>query len=381
MPIEWDVGNGENELRISGSGVMTTVVDHPLPHGIAPLLTLDRLTVGLDWKTPGGNGHIEPGELHALSSDQKLIAIVGDNSALAGQLFPGNTIIPIPIDSTSPLPGSGAAWESLDAVIVEAGTWTRISEQTKSALFAEGVLLAVVSDAKPNEKFNWNRHGSAWIAHSGMIAPPVVLADAYAPTYAWQPGRSLAYRRQIVLLGALVCIAAGVVALWRSRLMPGGQAVVMGITIAMVCWWNSRKSPISIMESAVCIDGTDQTVIDTWFFQSSRKDAPFRRHIRGTAHPIFFDQAQMAQSQLELSCEGNGEPHAIAGSLKGLWPLVMIDRSEEPGAIAAMGEIENPMRALPLRLLYPGCQVRGEYQGKEPPSVRWPALILRRRSN
>src|SRR5439155_11703552 len=60
--------------------------------------------------------------LRPLAANEKLVGVVGHHSSFSQWLFPNQEVIPIPLDAAKPLPGPAAAWELLDAIVVD-GPW------------------------------------------------------------------------------------------------------------------------------------------------------------------------------------------------------------------------------------------------------------------
>ena len=270
------------------------------------------------------------------------------------------------------------AWETLDAILLTSEEWQNLPIALRRGLFAEGITLAVTAGPQPDAILPWRHSDQWWIASSESKLPPMIDGDVYSLADEMTIGRSEAFRRRILLFGAIYCLTACGACLWRSRWMPAGF-IAMSITAGLVfAFDNNRQSPIFQRSGIVRLtDG--MTLEDHWVYQVSHRPADFSLPVAGFVHPIFSDQSQIESLKLNLDCGGDGEPIAINGHLPADGPLVLMSRRVAAGGVenSTMSRATSPLLKLE-RSVYPQFQFDGQFTDSTEEDIG-PKIVLSRR--
>jgi hypothetical protein len=369
MPVRWE---DSQAVQLSASGSITThleAVDQS--RGIFPWIVIAPNVADVSDRT------LPP--LHPLEDSDCLVADAVSNDSDARSLFPNRRMIGIHVDADE-LTGPAMAWETLDAILLTPAGFQSIPQPMCRDLFAEGIELAVLSDRQPDARLPWNRSGKWWIASAGMGLPPIVCADAYAPTYGWPAGRSQAFRTRIFLFGAIYCLLVCGVGLWRSRWMPAGIVAASLLAAAGFAFDNQRQSPIFQRSGIVRLIGP-ATMEDDWLYQVSHRPTQFTLPLENSVHPIFCDESQPESLCLTLDCDGRGRPTAITGRLSADEPLALMRRrmpTQPTDLIPPTRSATSPLRLLATESIYPGFSLAGQI---DPPTTddSWPTVVLRQK--
>ena len=145
--------------------------------GVVPVLLLDETK-----KLHAGKDEIE---LHPLSSDERLVAFIGDDDNFAAGIFPNQKIVKVQVDFSVITPS--VAWQSVDAVILD----RNIDETPLKNIIDDGITIAIKSIDRPDQTWPWKKRGDYWILQPRPAGPVSALAGeaAYLPTQSWQPCR------------------------------------------------------------------------------------------------------------------------------------------------------------------------------------------------
>jgi hypothetical protein len=367
MPVRWE---DSQAIQLSASGAIATRLETiGQSRGVFPWIVIGPNVANVSDPT------LPP--LHSLEDYDCLVADAVSNDSDARSLFPNRRMIAVHVDADE-LTGPPMAWETLDAILLTPAEFEKIPPSMRRGLFAEGIELAVLSDRQPDAPLPWNRSGQWWIASAGMGLPPIVCADAYAPTYGWAAGRSPAFRRRILLFGAIYCLLVCGVGLWRSRWMPAGIVAASILAAAVFAFDNQSQSPIFQRSGTVRLIGP-AAIEDDWLYQVSHRPAQFTLPLESSVHPIFYDESQAESQNLTLDCDGRGQPTAITGRLSADAPLALMRRrmpTEPADRSPPTQPAASPLRLLATESIYPGFSVAGQFDA--PAANTWPTVLLKR---
>jgi hypothetical protein len=365
MPVQWD-GSSSGIIQLSASGAITSRVQTAgARRGIFPWLVFDQNAVVTRADFP---------PLHPLDDSDRLVASTFDDDSFAAALFPNRRLVLL--HPPNVLQGPPMAWETLDAVLLTPEALATIAISARADLFAAGVELAVIGDAEPDAILPWRRSGKWWIASSDFRRPQIFDADAYAPTYGWNAGRTVEFRRHIFLLGVVYCLIVSGIALWHWRWMPVAIVALSICTSLFFASDNRKYSPVFRRTGLVhLID--DATFTDQWVYQVSRRDFEMKMLIEGSIHPIFSEASQPAAMHLTIDCDDHGEPISISGRLLADQPLALMTRrlTVSRGGIHPVNPPDSPMRLLASDPVYRGFRLLGELDNLTS-ADSWPAIVL-----
>jgi hypothetical protein len=240
------------------------------------------------------------------------------------------------------------------------------------------VTLAVTGDAKPQGPWPWRKGSGLWMVSSQLPLPSISNGDVFDPAQGWAGGRSGFFRGRIVLLGALFCLAACGVGLWRSGLMPAALVLLCIAAMAVSYWDNRRQSPVISVAGTVRLVGLPMPISDVWFYQNSHRDCAFKVPVAGVVQPFAMDRAQLRMGQLTLVCDGSGAPIGLEGFLQADSPFCLMSRRiDSPGDNGALSDrITSPLRLLGRGTIYPEFMVSGQVS-ESGGETGWPTVVMR----
>jgi hypothetical protein len=375
-------------VEVRTDAAVTLAADGCLPCDVA---ATGRVTVPmLAVTTPGpllGGGAAIP--LRVPADDERLVGTLGDVPA---GLFPAGRVIPVRLDPADPLPGPAAAWEVLDAVVLDAPAMAAVDDVRRSVLLAGGVTLAVVADAVPDDRWPWRRRGTAWVLAYAPAGPTgVVDGDAYAPTEMWTPGWSATVREETVVAGVLVCLASlAIVASRRTGVPPvrsataragrpcdGNRVVLLAVAVPLaaaggVILWRSMLDRVARGGGDVTVTGDGWSQRDAWVYDRARSPADVDVPWAGWTHPMFASTSNGAR--VTVSADGRLAFHVHLG--RGA-AMAFLRREVRPGtAQGVTGGRGAAMRSLAPMYLSTGDRVAGETAAA---AGRWPGVEIVRR--
>jgi hypothetical protein len=321
MPVRWRTTQS-GELEVSSDGIASRADSSNAAWGILPCIVIDPNTRALRWTGPSQSAG-EITNLHPLSDSDFLVGNTLPASTGPAAIFPDRHAVPIhldPVDLQSP----PMAWESLDALVMTSSDWEKLPLAIQNNLVAEGITIAIEGE-KPGNPFPWKRADRFWIAATNIPMPPIISADADAPLDGVIIGRSDSFRHRIVLLGAMYCLIACGIAMWRSRWMPMAFVALTAGAGALLAIDNSHQSPIFQKAKTVRLEG-EIPLQETWVYQVSHRPVGFRLPVEGVVQPIFSDESEIGQMNLTLRCGSSGEPISMDGFLPVDVPLAVMIR-------------------------------------------------------
>jgi hypothetical protein len=316
------------------------------------------------------------------------VGIVGTDTAgavaSALEIFPGKTIVPIPLDPVRPLPGDPMAWETLDAVVFD--EWSADAPQEQ--LISAGVTLIVRNPERPADGWPWQGRSGHWVIFIPLTGPRgAVFPPAYEPAYAWRPGWPTPLRRQAVLLAVVFSIVALAASLWRRSWQA--TALVVALSAAAIggfAWWGARQPLVREAGGGMVVnDGSIR--YDRWDYvrplRSGEVSAPWLGR-----KPMLASARHLREIDLRLNCDGSGQPTGFtwrgeAGTTVAFL-IRSVDANPGPRVIAPQTPVTSPMLALVRGgYLSEGDVVEGEIGPDEPEvdagwSEIWPSVVVRR---
>lgn len=268
---------------------------------------------------------IEP--TYALGDDERLVGSTLPGEQVAAQLFPEKKLIHVGLDLANPLPGPAMAWNTFDAVLLDAASAARVTEKQLETLLASGCIVAVKSDSRPIAAWDWKRLGEWWVMRpQAMGSTELIQPDRYADFASASMGWPSAVRWSlflILLAFALLGIAVSLVR-WRKAWIA---VVFMSIfTAAAVMLWRKAQRP---MMQTVVISRVGPWQ-ETLTHYAAMVDGEFRHPIGADevlTVPIFWSRRQLQDVKLVLECNPDGTPIAFDGKLNRGQSIVFLTRS------------------------------------------------------
>jgi hypothetical protein len=367
MPVRFTAAPGQ--LRLAADGAVTTLIQSPTG-GIAPFLII---------QSPPRNAPFSQ-TLHELQPDEKLIGMATDAPDIGSVLFPGAKIISISLDPVHPTPGPSVAWQSLDALVLDANS-PLLQDASAFDLLKGGTIMAIraagaaAAYTGPSTRFD---HGYY------ILQPPQGLCaaagdDSYAPISGFTPSRDADYRRHVVVMAVIFSILLTAASLWNSRrnvLVALGLAL---ITLFVVPIWEGAQSPIIAAEGAVQMNDTFP-MADTWLYQWSLKPCQAAIPFPGAAWPMAAADADA--QEMTLICGGTGLPIRFGYRLRpGLAAAFVIRAASTPPQTTGLSSpVTSPLRSV-LATHYPGFAPMGQVPldpTTDQGTILWPTLVLAR---
>jgi len=315
----------------------------------------------------------------AVSPTQRLVGLIGSGSAHLQPLFPGQQIIPLPLDESIALDGNAVCWQTLSAVVMDVGRYERLGKSKIESLLAVGLMLAVVAPADTAIGPEFQFRDGFWVAHRPVYGPQgaAMGEEAYLPAYGWKADWPVAIRRQLFLSAAVLVL--GLLSLSRLKWRWNWLVLVilaLAVTggLAVFAW---RHPPIFPMQADLLIRVSTLAQRDTWSYQTARQTNAGGLRWTGPTWPALFKLNQISQTRLTLRCGPDGLPRAFTYTLNPNSTLAFRTRQffgAEP--VATTDSTQLPM--LPLaRRLYPALTPIGQIPSSDP--NHWPTLVLQPR--
>jgi hypothetical protein len=378
MPVRLNRG----QSKITASGAVSTDRDAiETTPTIVPVLifTSNVSDLRIDGSPPNGAASLRP-----LSSRQQLVAVAGSGDRLAAKLFPGESIVTVHVDPLDPLPGPELAWQTLDALILDAPWPGSFDPHKIPNLLAGGTEIAVRSLDRPDNTLPWEAIDGGWVLRP-FIAGPIGCdgnLEAYSPVSGWHPDLPESTRLQTVVVAVLFSIA-----ILACLLLPATwRLTAMGIATAAaalaVDGWRTHSPALFTGTGSVIIHSAPVLQSDHWEFIAARNAATGTCDFTTETWPIFADPSQALASNISLQWKGT------AGQLKFDLPpdgkLAFVSRTLQPPSASAtttptIGQpvlTETPMTAIARALyLHPHDQETteaGDPWDATAPAPSWP---------
>jgi hypothetical protein len=305
--------------------------------------------------------------LRQLTADQRLVGFTTMDLALAQSLFPGETIVPIELALADPIPGPAVAWETLDAIVIDAP----LAEAKRAELVAAGVVVIVRGQATANQP--------------RIVGPRAAAEDlaAFAPVQGWRAEWPAAFRRRIMLSAIIFAIVAVGVSLLRFKY---SALVLVGICAlaTVVMWMSWRNRPAVLVRwGGIVVRSSEMTQEDLWVYQATASGSQSSMPWSGVMHPYFESREDRVAMKAVLMCESDGTPSSFSFQLGPGQKIGFLMRSFSQVAPTQTQHPSTPMELLARRMyLRPGIGIGGTAAPWELPGIRsddeaWPTLILK----
>lgn len=378
-------------LLLQGTGVLPTQVnaDQTRLDGIAPLLPLDNTLRTLHWDAGGTRGTLQA-SLRALQPDQRLVGLVADDLEFARRLFPDQTIIPIRLDPAMPLPGPIAAWQALDAIVLDPPVAQQLGQGKLGALLAGGTWIAVRGQSPPDADWPWAAREGYWVLSPDLAGPRIagVYSGAFAPVQGWRAEWPVAFRRRMVLCAVVCSILLLGLALVRSRWTPLLMVLLSAATVLLLGLWWKNRSAVLLREGQVIVARNPLAQVDLWHYYASPSAATAQVPWLDTTWPFFEDGADLDALGVTLHCGADGQPISFVCRIPPGLKMGFLSRSLGRASPATASPVapDNPLVRLAKRAyLSQGDQMVGQIlpshsAGDSLLAEHWPALVIQRTS-
>lgn len=260
---------------------------------------------------------IDGPELRPLGESERMVGWTTPDPAFARELLHGPPrLIPIALDPAKPIVGNPAAWEMLDAVILDADSASRLVESQISGLLAGGVTVAVKTASPPFPKWPWKRMGEYSVLKYNPAGPDGTGStstgfheQAFLPISDWLPGRTWDFRKKVLIAAGVCCILILALALWRPRMTWLWTIVLVGaMSLVLGKWWATTATVRQAGGEVIVLNPSGLTQTDAWTYQSSSAGRPSTLKWRDITRPIFASRSTQDDIWTSLRCDPAGEP-------------------------------------------------------------------------
>ena len=379
MPVRV-AGNETHAVTIRAEGtVPSEFVPAANAEAIVPWLMVTSSVRHSSWASAGSRQTPIELPLHALGDDERLVGLAGEDAAIAGTLFPDKKIIPVSLELSQPLPGPAMAWEALDAVLLSESAFSRLDQRQWQTLVAAGTALVVRSPRPPDVRWPWKQIGADWVLWLRPAGPEgVIEPDAFIPTYGWQRGWPAPFRRHAIIAGAIFCILATGIALWRSRWAVVAFLVFCAVAAAGVAWWYGRQPPVLQLTGGVEVVDGPVVQQDLWTWTSPVRLVEATSHLALLTHPAFTSSAQIEMTGIRLVCPAGEQGYRFDYRLDRGQSLAFVSRSIQMQSVARhLSPASGPMKDLAEALyVRPPDRILGQYVSG---TTTAPIVVVRRK--
>lgn len=354
--------------------------------GVVPFLPGETLRQ-LNWQFNPGTSGQKQSELinqpfRALGPDQALVGFTTIDMEFAHALFKDKSIVPIRLDSADPLPGTPAAWEMLDAVVLDAGAQIDISKI--DSLLASGVIVAIRSSSQPNDRLPWRQIGNFWVASHSLAGPTTAgeNAAAFLPVLSWEAEWPASFRRRILLYAVVFSVLAMATSLLRTKwsaLLVVSLSIVF--TLGLWAWWRG-KSAVLQRSGEILVLGDKLAQSDTWTYVAAPREIAENEPWTEITHPFFESSAARLAMKPMLACDENGLPRMFQFHLGPGLKVGLLSRSLLPRPPAKPQNLANSPLELLARQKYlsRGDTIAGQIHinTSDANKQRWDTIVIER---
>jgi hypothetical protein len=345
---------------------------------ILPMLAITSSLRDLHVGPPSGHAPARVPNLIALTDEDRLVAMVGDESIAAQMLFSGKNILPVQLDTSRPLFEPLAAWQSLDGVVLDPATAGHVSQRQLAGLLAAGTVVAIDGGNRPSGPWHWKQIGSLWVASRPEAGPDEVMQpDAYSPSWGWQTHFDAGLRWRVFVAAAIFSAALIALLLLRPRGMTLIAVAVAGLATGGAIFWHSRQVTAQSLHGSVFIRGGLAVLHDEWSYHAVLRPETVTEPFEHLLRPVFGYDRQPADTQMRLQCDDRGNPIQFIYRQQPRTTLAFVARSIEPGIgnLSPVQPIRSPL--LPMaEELYLGPSDRLAGMVAAPPGDNWPAVVI-----
>ncbi|MDB5332952.1 MAG: hypothetical protein JWP03_4103 [Phycisphaerales bacterium] len=383
MPVHVaaDTDGADDVLILHGQNAVPTEISaaNKRIDAIVPWLAV-RTVHDVQWSAPGTGERPVEWPLHALGEDERLIGFAGADPDALAPLFPGRTLLRVPLDLARPLAGPAQAWEALDGIVLDAAAASRMDESQLRGLVEAGTAVAIRSERRPGGPWPWRKQSAYWVLHVPLSGPQTAFVPegAYDPTQAWLRGWPGDFRRHVILAAVLFAILATGVTLWRSRWSVLVSLALCATSAGFIMLWRARQ-PVTLQGGgSVLVLGESTTQRDDWTYRAVLRPADGSFARQPAAHPVFAYPRQIDDSQVRLTCAADGRPLEFRYSQKPRQSLAFLTRSLLPVRLPVTPSmpISSPLRTLADSLYAgPGDRLLGQVM-QEGDEGRWPDVVV-----
>ena len=377
MPVDVAVtprSAAENSLNLTSPGSVWTFVrfEGGRIDTTVPWMPIDERARALEWYVPPrkGGAVVEP-VLKPLDEHQRLVGYAGIDAesarSVAASIYPGDSLIAVPLNPAMPLPGSAAAWETLDAVVLDSAAAQRVGESRFANLVSSGVAFAIRGEAAPWPYWPWKREGLWQVLHFRPAGPSASAYDEaiYEPVASWRSGWPEEVRGGFMKLLVVYSIVVLLLALWKPRFAAVGAVICSGILLAGLSEWGKHRKPTQTVGGKVRLIGPGLTQDDDWAYQISHQDTTSVIPWVNTTRILFASAGQLDRSGARIVCYPSGDPDYVFYSLPAKTKIALLCRRcgpQAPNVTAQETTVTSPLAPLIKEAyLRPGDRILGEF--------------------
>ena len=289
MPLRVRTAAGGQLLIQPDNGVVTRVMLSAGQHDLTvPLLVLGT-SRQIRYRLENGDGGFADTELRPLDDDQKLVGFMGaPDVPFARTLFPGVSIIPLKLSGPTALTGTAAAWNTLDALVLDG---TTPGDERVGEFLAAGITVVVKSADRPAGLLPWQQSGGCWVLRADLLGPTLAGMSppdrsALEPVAGWEADWPAPFRRRVLLYGAVfVVLALGATLLPRRWAVVAIILVSAGTTLAVRAW--AKGHPVVLRKTAMVQMHSELGQRDCWTYLAASNPGPATVTFHGCTLPLF----------------------------------------------------------------------------------------------
>lgn len=367
--ISASLSEGSHRVGLAADNVMSSTDRSKGAGRVSIPLTDSRLDVTVPWFVTDSRAKrprvfvedqfapVDGPELKPLGESERLVGWTTPDNAFARELLHNPPkLIPIALDPAKPIDGNPAAWEMLDAVILDADSAARLDESQIAGLLAGGVTIAVKTASPPFANWPWKRQGDYSVLKYYPAGPEGTGSTAtgfhdkaFLPVADWLPGRTWEFRRRVLIVATLCCILILALALWRPRmtwlwalLLTGAMAGGLGK------WWSTTANVRQAAGEIIILNESGLTQTDTWTYATTAAARPATIEWRNITRPIFASKSGEDDIPTTLICTPTGQPKLFEIQIPAERKIAYLSRTVGPHSPKATADQKLTSPLLPM---------------------------------